>query len=94
MLLPYLPVLNNKRVILGSQSKSRNELVQAQRLKYTVIPSAFAEDLDKSAFPSPADYNLVWLQLARKPVVGKLRIFWGDSPKKESSGTFSSVVIR
>jgi len=47
MLLPYLPILNSKHIILGSQSKSRNELVQAQRLKYSVIPSAFAEDLDK-----------------------------------------------
>lgn len=41
MLLPYLKVLNNKTVILGSQSKSRNELMTAQRLTYTVIPSKF-----------------------------------------------------
>jgi hypothetical protein len=30
MLLPYLPVLNNKKIILGSQSKSRKMLVTAQ----------------------------------------------------------------
>lgn len=29
MLLPYLPVLNAKKVILGSQSKSRRELMTA-----------------------------------------------------------------
>lgn len=32
MLMPYLPVLNKKRIILGSQSKSRKFLVTAQVL--------------------------------------------------------------
>ncbi len=54
MLLPYLSVLNNKKVILGSQSKSRNSLMTAQRLKYTVIPSTFPEDLDKSSYAHPS----------------------------------------
>jgi len=30
MLLPYLEVLNSKKIILGSQSKMRNELLQVQ----------------------------------------------------------------
>ena len=30
MLLPYLEVLNQKKIILGSQSKMRNELMQTQ----------------------------------------------------------------
>lgn len=30
MLLPYLPILNKKKVILGSQSKTRNELMKSQ----------------------------------------------------------------
>ena len=47
MLLPYLNVLNSKRIILGSQSKSRNELLATQQLKYERISSKFAEDLDK-----------------------------------------------
>ena len=59
MLLPYLPILNEKAVILGSQSKSRRELVDIQRLKYQAIPSKFAEDLDKKAYENPSDYNLV-----------------------------------
>lgn len=59
MLLPYLKVLNGKQVILGSQSKSRNELMTAQRLLYKVIPSNFAEDLDKKLYKgNPAQYNL------------------------------------
>ena len=47
MLCPYLKTLNNKKIILGSQSKTRNELMQAQKLEYKIIPSKFAEDLDK-----------------------------------------------
>lgn len=50
MLLPYLKVLNNKVIILGSQSKSRNELMTAQKVNYIVIPSKFEENLDKSAY--------------------------------------------
>lgn len=42
MLLPYLKQLSSKKVILGSQSKSRNELMTAQRLAYQVVPSKFA----------------------------------------------------
>ena len=66
MLLPYLKVLNDKKIVLGSQSKSRNELMQAQKVSYKIIPSKFAEDLDKSSFPSPADYNLVSMNKPRK----------------------------
>jgi len=47
MLLPYLKAINSKKVILGSQSKSRKELLQTQRIDYKSIPSTFAEDLDK-----------------------------------------------
>lgn len=41
MLLPYLNILNNKKIILGSQSKSRNELMIAQKIQYDIIPSTF-----------------------------------------------------
>lgn len=34
MLLRYLPVLNQKKVILGSQSKTRRELMEAQVLTW------------------------------------------------------------
>ena len=59
MLLPYLSKLDAKKIILGSQSKSRNELVASQQLKYERISSKFAEDLDKSAFETPEAYNMV-----------------------------------
>ena len=71
MLLPYLKVINNKKVILGSQSKTRNELMQAQRVEYKIIPSKFAEDLDKKSFASPSDYNLVFFNLTQETVRGK-----------------------
>jgi len=47
MLSLNIKALNEKKIILGSQSKSRNELMQAQKLNYKIIPSKFAEDLDK-----------------------------------------------
>jgi len=60
MLLPYLKRLSTKKVILGSQSKSRNELMTAQRLNYTVVPSKFAEDLPKEKYSGRPDlYNQV-----------------------------------
>ena len=59
MLLPYLSVLDAKRIILGSQSKSRNELMITQQLKYERVPSKFVEDLDKESFPTPEAYNMV-----------------------------------
>lgn len=72
MLLPYLKVLQGKKVILGSQSKSRNELMTAQRLPYTVIPSKFEEDLDKDLYKDrPEDYNMVRIQLCRIHVVAR-----------------------
>jgi predicted house-cleaning NTP pyrophosphatase (Maf/HAM1 superfamily) len=59
MLLPYLKTLNSKAIILGSQSKTRNELMTPQRLKYSVIPSKFEENLDKGAYQDASIYNLV-----------------------------------
>ena len=42
--------------------------MQAQRIKYSVIPSKFEEDLDKKSFASPAEYNLVPQTILRKLV--------------------------
>jgi predicted house-cleaning NTP pyrophosphatase (Maf/HAM1 superfamily) len=71
MLLPYLKTLNSKAIILGSQSKTRNELMTAQRLKYLVIPSKFEENLDKSAYQDASLYNLVRPIRRRKPAGGR-----------------------
>jgi hypothetical protein len=86
MLLPYLKVLNGKRIILGSQSKSRNELMQTQRLNYKIIPSKFEENLDKESFASPSEYNLVHLLLSRKPARVRSTNYWLVSKTKRSSG--------
>ena len=59
MLLPFLPVLSTKKIILGSTSKTRKELMTTQRIPYTAIPSTFAEDLDKNLYEDPSVYNLV-----------------------------------
>jgi hypothetical protein len=39
MLLPYLKVLNAKKVVLGSQSRARHELLQTQ-VSYILYPEA------------------------------------------------------
>jgi predicted house-cleaning NTP pyrophosphatase (Maf/HAM1 superfamily) len=84
MLLPYLKVLQGKKVILGSQSKSRNELMTAQRLPYTVIPSKFEEDLDKKLYQGrPADYNMVSRVLCRTPVAARSTNCLPDSRTRE-----------
>ncbi|KAJ2747387.1 hypothetical protein GGI20_000525 [Coemansia sp. BCRC 34301] len=46
----------NFRVVLASGSPRRKELLDRLNLNYKVIPSNFAEDLDKSEFASAADY--------------------------------------
>lgn len=58
MLLPYLNLLSTKNIILGSQSVSRNGLIKSQIPKYSIVPSKFAEDLDKNSFPTSKDYNI------------------------------------
>ncbi|KAJ2065353.1 hypothetical protein GGI17_000405 [Coemansia sp. S146] len=46
----------NFRVVLASGSPRRKELLDRLNLSYEVIPSNFAEDLDKSKFANAADY--------------------------------------
>lgn len=73
MLLPYLKALESKVVVLGSQSKSRNELMTAQGIKYKVIPSKFAEDLEHAAYDHPKDYNMVPMFRVRIPAGGRCK---------------------
>ncbi|KAJ1732046.1 hypothetical protein LPJ61_002233 [Coemansia biformis] len=46
------------RVVLASGSPRRKELVDRLGIEYEIIPSAFAEDLDKAQFATPRDYVL------------------------------------
>ena len=59
MLMPYMNVLNNKKIILGSQSKSRKFLVSAQVLKYLSRKS----NLNASRASSPKIYKSLHLKL-------------------------------
>ncbi|KAJ1938872.1 hypothetical protein FBU59_004306, partial [Linderina macrospora] len=57
--IPFLKTLGSKyRVILASGSPRRRELLDRLDIHYEVIPSQFAEDLDKSQFASASDYVL------------------------------------
>ena len=89
MLLPYLTALNNKKVILGSQSKSRNELMIAQKIKYEVIPSTFKEDLDKNSFTNPAEYNIVlFITYSRRLAEAKWNSYCRDSRRIRFNGIY------
>lgn len=56
MILEHLPRLKQKTIILASQSPRRREILDLMGLPYLPIPSAFEENLSKSAFPTPRDY--------------------------------------
>ncbi|KAJ1883478.1 hypothetical protein H4R99_000792 [Coemansia sp. RSA 1722] len=57
--LPFLSALSkNFRVILASGSPRRKELIDRLNVSYEVIPSNFAEDLDKSQFATAGEYVL------------------------------------
>lgn len=56
MLIQHLPLLCSKRIILASGSPRRAELLRGLGLKIEVVPSTFAENLEKSAFSSPGEY--------------------------------------
>ncbi|KAJ2552834.1 hypothetical protein EV175_003165 [Coemansia sp. RSA 1933] len=57
--LPWIESLSHRfRIVLASGSPRRRELLDRLNIKYEVIPSGFAEDLDKSQFPSAKEYVL------------------------------------
>ena len=51
----WLDFLNSKKIVLGSQSEFRKECLQDLNLKFDVIISGFAEDIEKTNI-SPNDY--------------------------------------
>ncbi|KAJ2518965.1 hypothetical protein GGI11_002716 [Coemansia sp. RSA 2049] len=57
--LPWLSALSSQyRIILASASPRRKELLDRLNIEYEVIPSEFAENLDKSQFASAKGYVL------------------------------------
>ncbi|KAI8319835.1 acetylserotonin O-methyltransferase-like protein [Martensiomyces pterosporus] len=77
--IPILSKLSEShRVILASGSPRRKELFDRLDLTYEVIPSNFAEDLDKSQFATAGDYVLENSVLKAQDVYMRLK---GDSPK-------------
>ena len=72
MILHLLPYINKRRVILASGSPRRVEILKSLGLKFEVIPSKFAEDLDKSSFSSPAKYAETNALMKAKDVAKRL----------------------
>ncbi|PXF49686.1 N-acetylserotonin O-methyltransferase-like protein [Gracilariopsis chorda] len=56
MIIDILPHLNQRRIVLASQSPRRREILQLIGLEFDSQASSFAEDLDKSSFESPNAY--------------------------------------
>jgi hypothetical protein len=56
MLIQHLPLLSSKRIVLASASPRRSELLRGLGLKVEILPSTFAENLEKSAFAGAGEY--------------------------------------
>ena len=54
--MQHVAHLANSRVVLASASPRRHEILASLGLALEVVPSTFAEDLDKADFASPSDY--------------------------------------
>ncbi|KAJ2452343.1 hypothetical protein GGF42_004045 [Coemansia sp. RSA 2424] len=61
------------RVVLASGSPRRKELLDRLNLNYEVIPSSFAEDLDKSQFASAADYVISNAEIKAQEVYQRIK---------------------
>lgn len=56
MLEPIRHILAKQRTVLCSSSPRRKEILNLVGLVFEVIPSTFAEDLDKDSFSHPCEY--------------------------------------
>ena len=56
MLTGYLEKLNALKIILGSKSEPRKQLLKFAGLEFQTADSGFDENLDKSSFPAALDY--------------------------------------
>ena len=73
MLLPYLAAINSERVILASASPRRQELLGRMGVRFEVVVSDFAEDLDKKLFlGNPANYPLATARAKGEDVLRKM----------------------
>ena len=63
-----------QRIILASASPRRREIL-SKWLAFTVIPSTFAEDLNKSDFETADEYVLENSRLKAKQVFDQMSVF-------------------
>ncbi|KAJ2830000.1 hypothetical protein IWW50_000540, partial [Coemansia erecta] len=72
--IPFIETLEQRfRVVLASASPRRRELLDRLGISYEVIPSTFAEDLDKAQFATAGDYVLETAVQKTTEVFGRLR---------------------
>ena len=75
MLTGYLERLNKLKIVLGSKSEPRKQLLQNAGLIFATEDSGFEEDLDKTKFSSPLEY-------VKATVKGKLDCLMGKPDLK------------
>ncbi|KAJ2908915.1 hypothetical protein GGI21_002408 [Coemansia aciculifera] len=77
--IPFIESIGRSfRVVLASGSPRRKELLDRLNLQYQVIPSNFAEDLDKSKFANAADYVIANAAIKAQSVYERIK---GESDK-------------
>ncbi|KAJ2479513.1 hypothetical protein EV174_003999 [Coemansia sp. RSA 2320] len=72
--VPFIKSIgHNYHVVLASGSPRRKELLDRLNICYKVIPSNFAEDLDKSMFATAADYAVANAVLKAQDVYQRIK---------------------
>eukprot|EP01031_Cornospumella_fuschlensis_P032322 gene32322-39090_t len=95
-ILPKLSQLNSPQyhLVLASGSPRRKELLGLMGLKhFEVLVSDFAEDLDKKAFPNPADYCLLTAQKKVEAVIASASQLASAPPNTVVIGADTIVVV-
>ena len=92
MLLPYVDDINNGGVVLASASPRRKELLERMGVKFSVVVSDFAENLDKKSFlDNPAHYPLATARAKGEDVLRK--VLAGSSPPPRLIISADTIVL-
>ena len=83
MLLPLLPSLNTKRIILASASVNRKNILEKAGLKFEQSPSSFEENLPHSAFATSSEYVV---KTSEMKLLDKIQEF-------NAKGEFADIII-
>ncbi|KAJ3184111.1 hypothetical protein HDU85_001962 [Gaertneriomyces sp. JEL0708] len=78
MVFPVIDRLNGRNVVLASASPRRSEILKNLGVKFRIVPSTFAEDLDKNNFQHPSDYVMATAEAKGLEVFERIASTSGD----------------